>query len=86
MHKLSMKGKILLTLLQMNMECKLNSLGGGDSRLLFRDGGAELPGSFGAFHGARSSGEDELCEELEPEWELESTSMPADCLVEEALV
>ena len=69
----------------MNMECKLNSLGGGDSRLLFRDGGAELPGSFGAFHGARSSGEDELCEELEPKRGLDSASVAAGCLAEGAL-
>ena len=67
------------------MEFNLNFMGGGDSRLLFRDEGAELPGSFGACRGARSSREDEICKELELEWGLDSPSMSAGRLAKEAL-
>ena len=69
----------------MSMEFKLNSVGGGDSRPLFKDGRVELPGNFGACRDIRSSGEDELCEELEPERGLDSASTVASRLAEGAL-
>ena len=70
----------------MSMEFKVNSTGGGDSRPLFRDGRAELSGSFGACRGVGGSGEDEFCEEIELAWGLDSASMFVGCLAEEALV
>ena len=69
----------------MSMEFKLNSVGGGDSQLLFRDGMVELPRSFGACRGTMGSGGDELCEELEQERELDSASVTTSRLAEGAL-
>ena len=68
------------------MELKLNSMGGEGSLPLFAGGGVELSSSFGARVGARGSRGGELYEELEPEWELESTSTSAGCLVGEAFI
>ena len=67
------------------MEFKLNSVGGGDSRLLSRDGTVELPDSFGTCCGTKGSGGHELCEELEPEHELDSASMTTGRLEEGSL-
>ena len=67
------------------MEFKLNSMGGGYSRLLFWGGGTKLPDSFGVCRDIRSSGEDELCEELELERGLDSASAAAGRLAEGAL-
>ena len=69
----------------MSMEFKLNSMGGGDFRPLFRGGRVELLGSFGTCRDVRSFGEVELCEEIEPERRLDSTSVAAGHLVEGAL-
>ena len=67
------------------MEVKLNSTGGGDSRPLFWDGRVELPDSFGACRDIKSSGEGELCEELEPERGIDSASVATGRLAEGAL-
>ena len=69
----------------MSMEFKLNSMGGGDSHPLFRDGRMELPSIFGACRDVRSFREDELCEELEPERGLDSASAAVGRLTDEAL-
>ena len=70
----------------MSMELSSNSMGGRDALPLFWDGGAELSGSSNSSWGADGFDEDEPCEELEPEWELESTSMFANRLVGGALI
>ena len=67
----------------MSMEFKLNSAGGVESRALFRGGRMELPGSFSACRDIKGSGGDELCEELEPERELDFSSETTGRLVEE---
>ena len=69
----------------MSMEFKLDSMESGESRLLFRDGGVELPGSFGAFRDTKSSGEGKIYEELEPKRELDSSSEDTGRLAEDAL-
>ena len=51
----------------MSMEFKLNSMGSEGSLLLFCGGGAEVSSNFEPYRDARSSDEDELCEELKPE-------------------
>ena len=45
----------------------------------------ELPRSFGTCRDVRNSGEDELCEELEPERGLELSSEATGRLAEDAL-
>ena len=64
----------------MSMEFKLNSMGGGDSRPLFRDGMVELPNSLDTHCGTKGSGGDEIYEELEKEQEMDSASMTTDHL------
>ena len=56
----------------MSKEPSSNSMGGGDALPLFRTGGAVLPGNFKSYLSGRISDEDELLEELESDWELES--------------
>ena len=61
----------------MIMEPSANPICGGVARLLFRAGGAVLLGCFKPLGEAGDSNEDELHEELESDWGLESTLVTA---------
>lgn len=69
----------------MSMEVNAKSMGGVGALLLFWGGGTKLSGNFEPCQGAGDSNEDEFCEELKPDRELESSSVTTGCLVEGAL-
>lgn len=69
----------------MRLEFKLNSMGGGDSRLALEAEGQNSPAASVLAVAPGAPGKDEICEELEPERGLDSASTSAGRLAEEAL-